>query len=52
MRTSLPILAAYPLDIIRASMRLEEALDITIGDDESEGCTTVADALRLRCQAR
>lgn len=40
-------LGADSLDMIELAMRFEEALDISIGDDESESCETVGDALDL-----
>lgn len=40
-------LGADSLDMIELAMRFEEALDITIADDESESCATVGDALQL-----
>ena len=40
-------LGADSLDMIELAMRFEEALDISIGDDESEACMTVGDALML-----
>ncbi len=40
-------LGADSLDMIELAMRLEEALDISISDDESEACETVRDALDL-----
>lgn len=40
-------LGADSLDLIELAMRFEEALDIAIDDDESEGCVTVRDALDL-----
>ena len=40
-------LGADSLDMIELAMRFEEQLDIFIGDEESEGCTTVRDALEL-----
>jgi acyl carrier protein len=40
-------LGADSLDMIELAMRFEEALDISIGDDESEACETVRDALDL-----
>lgn len=40
-------LGADSLDMIELAMRFEEALDISIGDDESESCETVRDALDL-----
>lgn len=40
-------LGADSLDIIELAMRFEEALDISIDDDESVSCETVRDALDL-----
>jgi acyl carrier protein len=40
-------LGADSLDMIELAMRFEEALDISIGDEESESCATVRDALNL-----
>lgn len=40
-------LGADSLDMIELAMRLEQDLDITIADDESESCDTVGDALNL-----
>ncbi|MEO7277038.1 MAG: acyl carrier protein [Sphingomicrobium sp.] len=40
-------LGADSLDMIELAMRFERELDITIGDDESESCATVGDALSL-----
>jgi acyl carrier protein len=40
-------LGADSLDMIELAMRFEVALDISIGDDESEACETVADAIIL-----
>lgn len=40
-------LGADSLDMIELAMRFEEALDISINDDESELCTTVGEALSL-----
>lgn len=40
-------LGADSLDLIELAMRFEEALDISIGDDETEACATVGDALIL-----
>jgi acyl carrier protein len=40
-------LGADSLDMIELSMRLEQALDIAIPDDEGEACATVRDALDL-----
>ena len=40
-------LGADSLDMVELAMRFEEELDIVIGDDESEACMTVADALAL-----
>ncbi len=40
-------LGADSLDMIELAMRFEEALDISIDDDESESCETVRDALDL-----
>ena len=40
-------LGADSLDMIELAMRFEEALDISIADDESEACVTVGDALDL-----
>lgn len=40
-------LGADSLDMVELAMRFEEALDIAIDDHESEGCVTVADALKL-----
>jgi acyl carrier protein len=40
-------LGADSLDIIELAMRFEEVLNISIDDQESEGCETVADALEL-----
>ncbi len=40
-------LGADSLDMVELAMRFEEALDISIEDDESELCKTVRDALRL-----
>ena len=33
--------------MVELAMRFEEALNISIGDDESEACATVGDALEL-----
>ena len=40
-------LGADSLDMVELAMRFEEELDISIGDEESEGCVTVRDALDL-----
>jgi acyl carrier protein len=40
-------LGADSLDMIELAMRFEQALDISIPDDESEACATVRDALDL-----
>jgi len=40
-------LGADSLDMIELAMRFEEALDISIADEESESCATVGDALAL-----
>lgn len=40
-------LGADSLDMIELAMRFEEELDIAIGDEESESCATVRDALTL-----
>jgi acyl carrier protein len=40
-------LGADSLDMIELAMRFEEALDISIDDNESEFCVTVGDALSL-----
>ncbi len=40
-------LGADSLDMIELAMRFEEELDIAIGDEESESCATVGDALSL-----
>ncbi len=40
-------LGADSLDMVELAMRFEEALNISIGDDESEACATVGDALEL-----
>ena len=40
-------LGADSLDMIELAMRFEEELDIAIGDEESERCETVRDALDL-----
>ena len=40
-------LGADSLDMVELAMRFEDALDIAIGDDESEGCATVGDAIAL-----
>lgn len=40
-------LGADSLDMVELAMRFEEALDISIPDDESEACATVGDALEL-----
>ncbi len=40
-------LGADSLDMIELAMRFEEALDISISDDESESCEKVRDALNL-----
>lgn len=40
-------LGADSLDIIELTMALEERFGVAIGDDESEGCLTVGDALSL-----
>ena len=40
-------LGADSLDMVELAMRFEEALDISIADDESEFCVTVGDALGL-----
>lgn len=40
-------LGADSLDMVELAMRFEEALNIAIGDEESEACATVADALEL-----
>jgi acyl carrier protein len=40
-------LGADSLDLIQLTMRFEELLDVSIGDDESEACETVRDALAL-----
>lgn len=40
-------LGADSLDMVELAMRFEEALDISIADDESESCETVSDAFRL-----
>lgn len=40
-------LGADSLDIVELAMRFEVAHNISIGDDESESCKTVADAIDL-----
>lgn len=40
-------LGADSLDMVELAMRFEEALNISIDDDESEACATVRDALEL-----
>jgi acyl carrier protein len=40
-------LGADSLDMIELAMRLEEALDIAIPDDEIESCATVGDAINI-----
>jgi acyl carrier protein len=40
-------LGADSLDMVELAMRFEEALNIAIGDEESEACETVGDALDL-----
>lgn len=40
-------LGADSLDMIELAMRFEQELDISIADDESESCATVADVLHL-----
>lgn len=40
-------LGADSLDMVELAMRFEEALNISIPDDESEACETVGDALDL-----
>ena len=40
-------LGADSLDMVELAMRFEEALNISIPDDESEACATVGDALDL-----
>lgn len=40
-------LGADSLDMVELAMRFEEALNIAIGDDESEACATVGDAIAL-----
>src|SRR3954451_7166900 len=40
-------LGADSLDMVELAMRFEEELDISIGDEESESCETVSDALVL-----
>lgn len=40
-------LGADSLDLIELTMLLEERLGVEIGDDESEQCLTVAEALHL-----
>ena len=40
-------LGADSLDMVELAMRFEEALNISIPDDETEGCATVGDALDL-----
>jgi acyl carrier protein len=40
-------LGADSLDMVELAMRFEEALNVSIPDDESEACVTVGDALDL-----
>ncbi len=40
-------LGADSLDLVELTMRLEDAFEVVIGDDESEGCRTVGDAVGL-----
>jgi acyl carrier protein len=40
-------LGADSLDLVELTMRLEDALNISIAEDESERCSTVEDALNL-----
>jgi acyl carrier protein len=44
-------LGADSLDLVSLTMAFEEAFDLHIPDEQAEGCTTVADALKLlsRC---
>lgn len=40
-------LGADSLDLISLTMRIEEAFDIEIADDQAESCVTVGDAMSL-----
>jgi acyl carrier protein len=40
-------LGADSLDLVELTMVLEERLEVSIGDEESEGCFTVGDAFDL-----
>lgn len=40
-------LGADSLDIVELTLVLERAFDVSIGDDEAQGCTNVGDALAL-----
>jgi acyl carrier protein len=40
-------LGADSLDMVELAMRFEQELDIAIGDEESERCATVGDAVML-----
>jgi acyl carrier protein len=40
-------LGADSLDLVELTMRIEEAFDIAVSDDEALGCANVGDALTL-----